>query len=228
MHSKHFKNYIFLFIFLLFSTSTYGQLDEIGGIGQFELTKDIGEFTSLSAGQEFRFDRNFTSLDRSATSIVADFTVIRRVLKAQTSYILHYKRNDYDHYEFRHRINASLVGQHRINRLILKLRTRGQATFIDSKKREVNYNSRYIWRNRLAIEYNIRKSPFRPYITGEVFTPLNDKKGFFMDAYRLTAGTKYKLPKQGSLNFMLRYDHEVQVYDPKNVLYLSVGWNFDL
>ena len=178
MHSKHFKNYIFLLVFLLFNRFAFAQLNDIGGIGQFELTKDIGKFTSLSAGQEFRFDRSFTSLDRSATSVEADFTIIRRVLKAQTSYILHYKRNEYDRYEFRHRVNASLVGQYRIDRLILKLRTRGQVTFLDDERREINFNQRYVWRNRLAIEYNIRKSPFRPYVTGEIFTPLNNKRGF--------------------------------------------------
>lgn len=228
MHKKHFKNVISSLILLLISTPAFTQLNDVGGIGTFELSKSIGEFTIISAEQEFRFDHHFTSFNRSATSVNADFTILNRVLKAEVAYILLYRKDNSNFYEFRHRVNAGLVGQYRIDRFIFKLRTRGQATFLDGDIQEVSFNPRYVWRNRLAVEYNIRKSPFKPYITGEIFTPINGKKGFFMDAYRLTVGTKYKVSKQSSLDLMLRFDQEVQVSNPQNILYFNLGWSYEI
>lgn len=217
-----------LVLFMFVNTSSFAQLRDVGGIGTFELSKGVGQFTTLSIGEELRFDQTFTSLNRSNTFIGADFTILDKILKTEVIYSLLYRRNTPDFYEFRHRIHVNVVGQYRIDRLIFKLRTRGQVVFLDGERQEVSFNPQYVWRNRLAIEYNIRKSPLKPYITAEIFTPLNGKKGFYMDAYRLTTGTKYKVSKQSSLDFMLRFDQDVQVSNPKNILYFSVGWDYEL
>ncbi len=225
------RNYILVFIIFgsfITISNIKSQINDFGGIGSVGISKDVGSFTTLSFEQEIRMDRQLGSLSRSSTALSADFTIAKRLLKGEIDYILLYRRNSSERYEFRHRLAAGFVGQYRIDRLALKLRTRGQATFMDGTRGDYGYNPKYVWRNRLAIEYNIKKSPFTPYITGEIFTPINGKRGFFMDAYRLTCGTEYKLSKQSALDFQLRFDQDVQTASPKNIIWGCVGWSYGL
>ncbi|NDV46671.1 DUF2490 domain-containing protein [Paludibacter sp. 221] len=220
---------IFLIASFLFLCSFFqlkAQLYDAGGIGSIALSKELGQFTELTLEQELRFDRGFSSLNRSSTSIGADFTIIRRTLKAGVAYDLHYRRNSSNMYEVRHRISASVVGQYRYERFIFKLRSRAQATIRDESSGDYKYNPKYVWRNRLMVEYNIRRSPFRPYVSGEIFCPLNSDYGFFMDSYRLTIGTEYSLSKRSSLDFQFRFDQDIQQADARNILYGGVSWNY--
>ncbi len=220
--------YIYIIIFTVFSINKLAaQLDDAGGIGSVSISKDLGKLTELSLEQELRFDKGLTDLRRSSTSLSADFTIVKRLLKAQLDYTLQYRRADEDQYEFRHRLSAGFVIQQRYNRFTFKLRTRGQATIRNENRGDYKYNPKYVWRNRLQVEYNIRKSPFKPYISGEVFCPVNSNNGFFMDSYRIIGGTKYSLSKQSTFDFQIRYDQDVQVAGPKNILYGGIGWNYN-
>lgn len=218
--------YIFLFFLFCISPNTYAQLDDAGGIGSVSVSKEFGKITELSLEQELRFYKGLSSLNRSSTSIGADFTIVRRLLKAEVDYVLMYRREDIGQYEYRHRLTAGFVVQQRYNRFIFKLRTRGQATLRNENRGDYKYNPKYVWRNRLQIDYNIRKSPFRPYVSAEIFCPINTNYGFFMDSYRLVAGTKYSLSKQSELDFQIRFDQEIQVANPQNILYGGIGWSY--
>lgn len=217
---------IILFFFLCIGIKINAQLHDAGGIGAVSVSKGIGKVTELSLEQELRFDKGMTSLNRSSTSVGADFTIVKRLLKAEVDYIFMYRRADYERYELRHRITAGVVLQQRVDRFTFKLRTRGQTTFRDESRGDYKHNPKYVWRNRLMVDYNIRKSPFRPYISAEIFCPINTDHGFFMDAYRLTAGTKYKLSKRASFDFQIRFDQEIQQTNPKNILYGGIGFDY--
>jgi len=223
---KKVKFVLLLMSLLITPSIVHSQTDDFGGIGSVSVSKNIGTFTSLSLEQELRMDRQLSSVSRSSTSVSADFTIARRLLKAELDYILMYRRNSNERYEYRHRFTAGFVGQYRIDRIALKLRTRGQATLRDEMRGDYGFNPKYVWRNRLAIEYNIRKSPFTPYISGEIFTPINGKQGFFMDSYRLIGGTEYKLSKKSSLDFQIRFDKDVQIAEPKSIIWGGIGWNY--
>ena len=218
--------YIFLFFLSCVSFNAYAQLRDAGGIGSISVSKEISKVTELSFEQELRLDQGLSMLNRSSTSIGADFTIVRRLLKAEVDYILMYRREDFDLYEFRHRFTAGFVFQQRYSRFIFKLRTRGQTTLRDENRGDYKYNPRYVWRNRLQVEYNIPKSPFRPYISTEIFCPLNSDYGFFMDSYRLIIGTTYRFSKRSELDCQIRFDQDVQVANPKNILYTGIGWNY--
>lgn len=221
------RTIILLVFFLFFTTAIFAQLHDAGGIGCIGVSKNIGNFTKLGLEQELRFDRGLSSLQRSATSLSADFTIVRRLLKAEIDYSLHYRRENEKQYEYRHRFSAGFVVQQRYARFIFKLRTRGQATLRNENRGDYKYNPKYVWRNRLQIEYNIRKSPFRPYVSAEIFCPINSDYGFFMDAYRIVAGTTYSLSKRSELDFQIRYDQDIQVASSSpNILYGGVGWSY--
>lgn len=210
------------------SAPLQAQFSDIGTAGSISLTKDFNRNVGVSAEQELRFDQLSTSLYRSATSIGIDITLIRRLVHAQLDYDLLYLKNNDIFYEFRHRTSAGLLFQYKYNRLNYRFRTRIQATYRDENRGDYKFNPRYVWRNKLELRYDIFGSPLTPYLFGEMFCPVNSKYGFFMDGYRVSLGTKYKVSKRGELDFQLRFDQEIQQVIPEKMLYCCVGWNYKL
>lgn len=212
----------------LSTVSLCAQLSDIGTLGSISFSKEINRYIGTTIEQELRFDQLSTSLNRSATSIGADVTLIRRFLRAQFDYDLLCRVNNQINYEFRHRSSVGLLAQYKYNRFNYRLRTRMQATFKDETRGDYKFNPSYVWRNKLELRYDVFGSPFTPYLYGEMFCPVNSKHGFFMDGYRLSFGTKYKVSKRNVVDFQLRFDQEIQQADPRNILYCCVGWNYKL
>ena len=182
----------------------------------------------MSVEQELRFDQISSSLNRSATSIGANFTLVRRLLRAEIDYNLLYRRNNDAFYEFRHRASIGLLAQQEQGRINYRLRTRMQSTYRDENRGDYNFNPRYLWRNKLELRYDIFGSPLTPYLYGEIFCPVNSTNGFFMDGYRISLGTKYKVSKRSDLDFRLFFDQDIQQAYPRNILYSCVGWSYKL
>ena len=225
---EHFLRKIVVIVLGLIPFVAVAQLQQTGGIASFSLSKEFGKRFEISAEQELRLDRNFTSINRSSTSVGAEYVVVKGLLRVQAAYDLHYRRNNDEYYEFRHRASAGLVLQQDAGRFSFRWRTRGQLTYRDENQGDYSYNPKYVWRNRLQCNYDIPRSAFRPYVSVEVFCPINSKNGFFMDSYRLIAGTRYRVSRQHSLDFQLRFDQDIQQKNPVNILYLGVGWSYAL
>lgn len=212
----------------LSTVSLCAQLSDVGTLASISLSKDLNRYIGATIEQELRFDQLSTSLNRSATSIGADISLIRRFLRAQFNYDLLYRKNNDTGYEFRHRSSIGLLAQYKYNRLNYRLRTRMQATFRDENRGDYKFNPVCVWRNRFELRYDVFGSPFTPYLFWEMFCPVNTMYGFFMDGYRISFGTKYKVSKRSDIDFQLRFDQEVQQPDPENILYCCVGWNYKL
>lgn len=210
----------------LSTVSICAQLSDVGTLGSVSLSKDLNRYMGVTVEQELRFDQLSTLLNRSATSIGADISLIRRFLRAQFDYDLLYRRNKDTNYEFRHRSSIGLLAQYKYNRLNFRLRSRMQATFRDENRGNYKFNPVYVWRNRFELRYDIFGSPLTPYLYGEMFCPVNSRYGFFMDGYRISFGTKYKVSKRSDIDFQLRFDQEIQQPDPEKILYCCVGWNY--
>ncbi len=110
----------------------------------------------------------------------------------------------------------------------LELRTKGQATLRDETKGDYKYNPKYVWRNQLELSYTIFGSPLKPYISAEIFCPLQSKYGFYMDGFRAILGLKYRVSQRNSIDFRLRFDQDIQQANPLSMVYGVVGWNYKL
>lgn len=212
----------------LSTVSLCAQLSDVGTLGSISLSKDLNRYMSATVEQELRFDQLSTSLNRSATSIGADISLIRRILRAQFDYDLLYRKNKDTSYEFRHRSSIGLLAQYKYNSLNYRIRSRMQATFRDENRGDYKFNPVYVWRNRFELRYDIFGSPFTPYLYGEMFFPVNTSYGFFMDGYRISFGTKYKVSKRSDIDFQVRFDQDVQQANPEKILYCCAGWNYKL
>lgn len=218
---------ILVFIGWMTPILSIAQTTDVGAIGSLAFSKDFGRDWSVKLEQEIRFNNNLTVYDRSLTSIGMDYSIIKKVLKAELEYnFIHQHKNEI--YELRHRSSIALSGKFKYDVFEFELRTRGQATWRDESRGDYKFNPKYVWRNKLECTYKIFGSPLKPFVSGEVFCPLNSENGFFIDGYRLTLGTKYRINQHTSLQFLVRCDQEIQQANPQRIFYGGIGWNYNL
>jgi len=225
--AKIFPILLLISIGLVLPGFLFAQTSDMGGIGSLSLSTDLGRSWDAKLEQELRVNQNFRMLDRSLTSIGVDYTIIKKLLKASLDYNFIYQRQN-EFYEIRHRSSAALAAQLSISSFDLELRTKGQATWRDESKGDYKFNPKYVWRNKLECAYSIFGSPLKPFLSAEIFCPLNSENGFYMDSYRVIAGAKYKFSKHISLEAFLRYDQDIQQPNPHNIVYGGIGWNYKL
>lgn len=201
------------------------QLNETGGIASFSVSSGLLPGLSGSLGQEFRFNENFAHFNRSATSAGLDYTLIRKTLKMGLDYdLLCYNQETV--YELRQRVALSLTLKQDYYDFSFSLRTRGQATLRDGSTGDYKYNPKYVWRNKLGCSYRIFGSRYKPFGSVEMACPINSKHGFYMNKYRVEAGTTYRYSRHVTLEAKLRFDQGIQEVDPQNILYGCFGWSY--
>lgn len=225
MH-KHKKIRRIIMAVLLCSPITLpAQLNETGGIMSFKVSTKLLSGLDGKVSQEFRFDENLTHFNRSATTAELVYTLIRKKLLLGADYdLLCY--NQENRYELRQRAALSLTYKQEFRDFSFSLRTRGQATFRDEATGEYKFNPRYLWRNKLGCSYRIFGSRFKPFGAMEIACPINSKQGFYMNKYRVEAGTSYRYSRHVTLEAKLRFDQGIQEVDPQNILYGCFGWNY--
>lgn len=224
---NHLKKYIILLVILLMTSSfSYAELKDFGAIANVGLQKDLNKNLVLNFEEEVRFKFNLSSFSRSKTMIGVDILLIPSYLTAEANYSLFYRKAQVETYEFSHRLTAGFSGKVSLFDLVFKYRTRFQSTMFDGENPTSKFNPKHVWRNRIGMEYPIQNSAFTPYLLGEIISPLNGSNKNFLIEYRLSAGTKYQLTKTSSLNGSLRYDQAVNTISPHNILYLTIGYNF--
>lgn len=219
-----------LFIALLLTivpAFVQAQLNDAGYLASIGVSKSIGQELNLQLNQEFRGNNRFATFDRSLTGITIGYKHPAFFLKTALGYDLIYQ-NSSAGFQFRHRISGSLSADHAISRFSIEVRSRMQATWHNTHTASYNYNPRFVWRNKLEVSYDIFGSPLKPYLSGELLTPLNGKNGFYLNGYRLVAGAKYRYSKRETINAFLRFDQEVQQANSQNILYVGIGWNYRL
>lgn len=205
-------------VFLL-TTSLSAQTSDDDWSAQLsvELSKKLSKQLSLSFEEELRMHHNLSEVERSSTALGLAYKPFK-FLKASLGYNLmynHYEKRGEWLWEWRHRYHVSLAGDVSWNRFHFSLRERFQSTYRQSKNYQKPKN--YL-RSRLVAEYDIRKSPFEPYASVEMFYHIHqnpDKQG--IDRWRYQLGCQYKLNKKNTLELFYRYtDYAADDFDDVN------------
>jgi len=223
--NKRFKNSILFFFFC--TPFLMAQTKDFGSIGTVTISKDFGRYWGMKLEQEFRLNQNSTTFDRSLTSIGLDYALFRKRLKAGLDYDFIQQRNN-QHFEIKHRSSFFLTTGLKLYSFDFEWRTKGQSTWRDETRGDYKFNPRYVWRNKLECGYTIFGSPVKPFISGEIFCPINGINGFFMDSYRSILGLNYRYSKHSSVELLLRFDQEIQQANAKSMVYGGVGWRYRL
>ena len=154
----------------------------------------------------------------------------------------------------RHRATASLTGSVKWGRFKFSLRERYQFThrmrsycdrerwyyktykkefYLDDDPESDDYSymtdtkkakSDHKLRSRLSVSYDIKKSPFEPFVEVEVYNQLDN--AFAYDKIRYTVGTDYKINKEHKLTLYYRFQDYADI-DEVSGHVLGVGYAFE-
>ena len=200
--------------------------------GEYRTAKGFyNERWALSAGLDYKLS--------SFLKASADYSFIDRCVESRYTK----KGNTIGTYwQPRHRAGAALAFSYKWKRVTFSLRERYQYTYhtslyadkykydedtesIVKEKEYVDPKHRHMLRSRIKVDYNIRKSRFSPYVSGEVYNNLTDWYGY--SKLRWTAGTEYKVNKKNVLNVFYRYVKSRDAEDADSHV-IGIGYEFKL
>lgn len=233
-------------ICLQLCTGLQAQSDGFGIWSSTEVKKKIIPGLDASLEGEFRTRDGVKDVERWAVSpslsyrlfpflnASLGYSYINKRVEAETT-----KKGNYipAYWSPRHRFSASLTGSCTWNRLEFSLRERFQFTRRTalsvpkydgddgSRKADeiISAKSKNMLRSRLQVAWNLRKSPFTPYASCELYQNMNE--GWSVKKTRWTVGTEYKVNKKHSFDLYYRYqDHEDD--DETNGHVLGIGYKF--
>lgn len=213
---KSLKKYILL---LLSCAALTVSADDFGGNVSVELSKKLGKKVDISLEEEVRLTQNWSHFDRSATTLGADFKLIKKYLKGGVAYsALVYNETNYRLLD--HRAIASLTGTAYAGNFEFSLRARYQATFLDdSYGNSHKVNPKQILRGKAEIEYDVAKIKLNPYISAEAYYEIAKKD---CNRFKYSIGAKKKINKHNSVSLGFQMDDKLKT----NNYYLLVGYGY--
>ena len=195
----------------------YAQTTDFGIRFGAEISKKLTKKIELQFEEEIRLNQNVTEYDRSMTTLGGSYA-INKTFKAGVFYTYIYANNQDDgYYESRHRFGGWIQAAQKLNRFKITLREKFQDTYRDEDLGNYKYNPKTYLRSKLEVSYNIKKSPFTPYLSAEMHYQLNNPSGNETDKWRYTAGTEYTINKKFTIDLFYRLDKEINVKNPANI-----------
>lgn len=210
---------------------------EIGGRLSFTLDKKITRGLHLSLEEEVRFDNNFSSFDRSQTTVALSYKVNDN-LKLGLGYAMinPYSSSNNAFKNSRHRFMFDVTGGIHFGNWRLSLKERFQATYRSGDMNEYqNPRTALILKSRLKLQYKGMRR-LEPYASFELRNTLNapvivayyngtnyltdtytteGDAGWFLDGFsnifvnrlRGSIGAEYRLTKRSRLDIAIMADY---------------------
>jgi hypothetical protein len=219
----------YLPLFFLISFPVFAQSQQetnFGSVFAFEGEKSLGRKLSLGIEEELRLVNNIKGFDRNAISAGLDYSLFNKKVKVGAYYSLLYTYNDKDYFEPRHRYYFNLSYKETVNSFTLSWRGRIQGTYRDENHGEYKVNPKYVMKNKFEIDYSIWGSPWKPYVSADISTLLNDPvAGHELTRIRFQGGTNWRWHRDTYLDFFLRWDEYLVRTDPR---VLSFGASYKI
>jgi len=201
---------------------------DVGSSFSVELKKGLGQKFDVSLEEELRLlTNNNNGFDRWVSTVGVDYSIISKKLKAGLYYSHLYRYNSNNYYENRHRYYFSLIYKESFGKYTVSWRGRVQGTYRDENWGEYKINPKYVWRNKLEIEYLIRGSRWKPYLFTETTHTLNDPLGNEITKLRFQGGTSWRLDRTTYLEVFLRWNEYLVMPDPR-VVAIGIGYKKNL
>lgn len=219
------KKYTFILFLICFSgTSLYAEREtDYGASFTFEMSKDLNRHFSINFDEEIRLvNNNKYNFDRSATTVGLDYSIIRKKLKVGAYYSFLYLYNSDFLFEPRHRFFVNVSYKEDIDKFTISWRGRFQGTVRDEDRGLYKVNPKYVLRNKFEVEYNIWKSRWKPYVSCDLATVLNDPR-YDLTRIRLQGGTEVRLTRTTYMTMFARYDINYEKGD-NNIFSLGLSY----
>ena len=182
----------------------------------------------LAAGfsQELRFNENMTEAGTIYTDLGVEYKLNKR-FQVSVNYRFVEKRRKDNYYSFRQRIYIDFKYDEKIKPFQLLFRSRLQDEYADIGREPDGGVPEYYIRNRLGLKYDKWKK-FSPYVSVEVFSPLNARYRILLDNLRSTAGIEYAFTKHHKADVFYMIQKEINVSHPETDFVVGLGYSYKL
>ncbi|MDR0844566.1 MAG: DUF2490 domain-containing protein [Tannerella sp.] len=217
---------LFCFFLSPFSLSAQERETDLGASFSLEMEKDLNRYFSLGVEEEVRLKDTNKGFDRNITALGVEYSFLNKRMKAGAYYAFIYLYNSNFLYEPRHRYYLNLSYKQPLGDFTLFWRGRLQGTYRDESRGEYKINPKYIMKNKVELEYAFWGKPWKPYLSCDFYTSLNDPvMGYELSRMRYQGGVNWRLNRTDYLGFFLRYDHYLSADDSHTV---SVGVTYKM
>lgn len=213
----------FLFFYLCMLPFAQAQVNDAGMWLTLSAEKKLNKKFKLGLTQEIRLRENYTMIGTILTDVSLTYK-LNKSFAVSGNYRLAFKQTLNLEYMPRHRFYGDFTYRQKHNKLTVSLRSRvqNQARYL-SFGDELDVNRIY-WRNKLTAKYDVKK--YTPYLSFEVYYPMNKPSGNHVDGVRLAAGTDYNISKRKTITGYFLIDKEVQVANPLTSYIIGVEYNY--
>jgi len=130
--------------------------------------------------------------------------------------------------DFENKFALGISLDYDIKRFKLTTRTKYQVSFTNFRTDdEGNVPDKYL-RNKLKLEYNVRKKPLDPYFYYEFFFYVGNMSVHEIDKQRFTLGFDYKLNKRNDLDFAYIIQNSQKGKNAGFMHIIAISYNFSL
>ena len=213
-----------------------------------EMKTKLAKGLNAFAEGEYRTHDDFSATERWAGTVGLDYKALP-FLKLTGGYTYIHQQTEQEitkkgniippYWQPKHRAFLGVTGNYEWKGFTFALRERYQYTYrteqyvpkfdedgVTLKDDErVESKGKHILRSRLEVEYNIKKSRFKPFASYEIYNSLTE--GFAVDKARYTIGSDYKFNKKHSVSLFYRYIDKTDDDEASGHI-IGIGYKFKL
>lgn len=218
--------FINFLIGLLYSSPLKGQEKDAGLWTSVSFEFKVVKKLTSTISQEVRFNENVSEAGTIFTDAGLAYK-LNKHFQVSVSYRFISKRTVEDYYSLRHRIYVDIKYEKKIKPFQIQLRSRLQDQYADIGRASDGGIPEYYLRNKLSLNWDLNK-PYTPYISIELFSPLNYPRYSAFDNIRTTAGVEYEFSKHHKIDIFYMIQKDVEVSKPKADFVLGLGYYYKL
>jgi hypothetical protein len=202
------------------------QVKNAGLWTSFSLEAKLTKKVSVNLSEELRFNENISELGTALTETGIAYKPNKN-FQISGNYRFTQKHRTDDNYNLKHRFYIDVKYEKKVKPFKITFRSRWQDEFSQRGHSDNAGASNFYLRNKLNIEWDMNKH-FAPYLSTEVFSPVNYPREYFFDNIRSSAGIEYTLTKNHKIDLYYMVQNELNVSNPETDFILGIGYSFKL
>ena len=205
------------FIFFLFPLLSFTQTEDFQLWSSASINYSVNKKLDFKLTESLRLRENVSLLSRQFSELRSTYR-INKSFRLNAGYrflrIISIEKQT----NLRHRFYFDIINRKKIKRIRVFSRLRSQY------QTGINYNEFYT-RGKLGALYNIRKTPFDPEFSSEIFF---DNKKKQIDKLRYTLALSFPFNKKIKSNIFYRIQTEKNIVNPNTFYILGLGLEYNL
>jgi hypothetical protein len=211
---------------LLYSFPLNAQVKDAGLWTSVNFEAKVVKRLTATISEEVRFNENITEAGTIFTDVGLTYK-FNKHLQIGGNYRFIQKRTVADYYSFRHRFYADAKYSYKIKPFDISLRSRFQDQYSDIGRASDGGIPEYYLRNKFNMGFDLNK-PYSPYISFELFSPLNYPRYNAFDNIRTAAGIEYTFSKHHKIDVYYMIQKELNVSKPQTDFVIGLGYSYKL